>query len=548
MAHVFVALDREKPYEKASLYNRSGSAVRQVLWGDWLEVAEPQDIPQGSQNSDTWLWVRWAWSHPDPAKRMVYKIKRKFTQSARPLEIIFVDVGIGDGAVLITPERDTGTDAVNLAREERVIVIDAGKNKAMREFLDGRFKAYRKGFDFHAAIITHSDLDHYGGFSSLVSNKKITFRHLYHNGIAELSSAEDWSRVGGVRNAPASNVDYVDKLVVTDAQARATFDPALGRTNKYARIFASGIEKGNLGDFSMLGVNIGAKENPPGAERDHYWVPGFAPSAGREYTIEVLGPWVEYPFGPGDPALRVFEDSLSHTKNGHSVLLRLAFGNFSVLFGGDLNRASERFLLQKYAGIEAWPEGDAAARNEMIGKASKALSSDVMKTCHHGASDVTDEFLMAVNPAAFVISSGDQDANYVHPRPDLLGRLGRAGRGDAPVLLSTELQRSTRDIDNSKLVARLTREIKELTACDAAAHTAAGFEESRAEELAGLLEDFADLALPSVAVDGAIYVKTDGDLLIAAFKKETQDPKSKWFYYAYRLTAEGTLELIPHPD
>jgi len=57
----------------------------------------------------------------------------------------------------------------------------------------------------------------------------------------------------------------------------------------------------------------------------------------------------------------------------------------------------------------------------------------------------------AVNPACFVISFGDQEG-HVHPRPDLLGRLGRFGRGESPVLLSTELQRSTREREDQELV------------------------------------------------------------------------------------------------
>ncbi len=52
----------------------------------------------------------------------------------RPLEIVFMDVGQGDGAVLITPER--GAD-------ERVIVIDAGLTGRMHHFLSKRFGSYR---------------------------------------------------------------------------------------------------------------------------------------------------------------------------------------------------------------------------------------------------------------------------------------------------------------------------------------------------------------------------------------------------------------------
>ncbi len=533
MEHVFVSISTDDPYEKVYLYNARGRKVRQVLWGDWLTLAGAGDLADGQSNTGTWLWVRWGWSNPDPEKRQLLKIKREHTASARPLEIIFVDVGIGDGAVLITPERDMGEGQVAENSDERIIVIDAGKESHMRDFLDSRFKAYRKGFNFHAAVVTHPDSDHYFGFNKIVSTSKITFDTLYHNGIAELNSSDNFDRLGGTRVADGTT--YLDSIITDDATMRATFDPAHGRTNWYAKVIGKGISKQNVGTFEMLGVNIGQPED------GRFWMPGFAPSNGRPYTIEVLGPWVERPFGDNTPTLRTFDNDVGKTKNGHSVLLRLEYRNFTVLFGGDLNKPSEMFLLQQLTGRTDWPSTD-DEKDAMVAEASQRLSSHVMKSCHHGSSDVTDEFIKAVRPAAYVISSGDQDANYVHPRPDLLGRLGRLGWGSAPVLLSTELQRSTRDIDNSELVRKLSKEIRALVS-----ETAQGAitEDERTEKLDDLLEDFGGLALPSVAVDGAIYVKTDGETLITAFKKETQDAKSKWFYYAYRIAGDGELERVP---
>lgn len=542
MAHVFVDLPEDKPYTSVHLYNRSGSKVRQVLWGDWLTLAEPGDLEDGMTNSDRWLWVRWAWSHPDPERRLLLKIEKRFTRPDRPLEIVFVDVGIGDGAVLITPERDTSATAQQNGTEERVIVIDAGKSGHMREFLDGRFKAYGKGFAFHAAIVTHPDKDHYNGFNKILSTRKITFDKLYHNGIVELSSAETWDRLGGKSVGPDGQTEYLDTIVTSDQGMRERFDPAIiNRTNLFANMIEKGIAKANVGAFEALGVNLGA------AEGGRYWLPGFAPSDERGYTIEVLGPWFEYPNAPNRPQLRVFGSAMSKTKNGHSVILRLQFGHFSVLFGGDLNQPAEMFLLRQYAGISDWPSTD-TGRQAMIEEASARLSSDVMKSCHHGASDVTDEFLQAVNPAAFVISSGDQDKNYVHPRPDLLGRLGKFGKGRAPVLLSTELQRSTRDIDNSDLVRRLKKRVADLVREARAGPDDAGAIEDQDEELAALLGQFSKLALPSVEVDGAIYVKTDGRRLMTAFKKEATSQTSRWFYYVYTLEGDGDLQLIDRDD
>lgn len=529
MNHLYVGICEEDPYQKISLYNENGKPVRQVLWGDWLTIASDADLGPDKQHNEKWIWVKWAWK--DEKKRQLLKIKRKETSASRPLEIIFLDVGIGDGSVFISPERAVAEAEDPSARgQERIVIIDAGKSEHMREFLDSRFKTYRNSFHFHAAVITHPDLDHYQGFGKIFSNKNITFDHVYHNGIVEIQTGNEFERVGGTTFGTDGTVKYIRKIFETDADIRAIYSDGTTRNNSFSRVIRKAIEKKNVAEFKMLGRNVGPSEN------GKYWVPGFAPSSGGPYTIEVLGPWVEYPFADGKPHLRVFSDDLGKTKNGHSILLRLEYNGLSVLFGGDLNKPAEMFLLKNYAGIQDWPSND-FERGEMIAKASESLSSDVMKACHHGAADVTDEFLKAVEPSAFVISSGDEDVNYVHPRPDLLGRLGKSGYGKSPVLLSTELQRSTRDIDNRKPVEKLKKEVLKLLKSDPA-------EPNRLIETEKLLERLGQLALPSVSVDGAIYVKTNGDFLVTAFKKETQDPKHKWFYYVYRLSGDGNLTLI----
>ena len=98
----------------------------------------------------------------------------------------------------------------------------------------------------------------------------------------------------------------------------------------------------------------------------------------------------------------------------------------------------------------------------MIIQAAKHFRSDVMKVCHHGSQKVTDSILQTVNPASFIISSGDGEG-HVYPRPDLLGRLGRYGRGEAPVLLLTEFSRLTREFKNGEAVEKLLANVDDLT-------------------------------------------------------------------------------------
>ncbi|MDX2447690.1 MAG: hypothetical protein QNK29_10910 [Desulfobacterales bacterium] len=185
---------------------------------------------------------------------------------------------------------------------------------------------------------------------------------------------------------------------------------------------------------------------------------------------ELLGPITE-PDNAGKPRLRAFGSSpistsmnKGKTKNGHSILLRLDFNGFRVLFGGDLNTSSETFHLLWYGNDQTVPEPLSGkdplikkiADKSVIEAAKKCLAVDLMKTCHHGSSDVTEEFLQAVFATAFVISSGDEEG-HVHPRPDLLGLLGKTGRGARPLLLSSELLRSTREHEDDKLGPKLEK-------------------------------------------------------------------------------------------
>jgi hypothetical protein len=255
-------------------------------------------------------------------------------------------------------------------------------------------------------------------------------------------------------------------------------------------------------------------------------MPGFAPSDNRGYTIQVLGPVVEQA-SDGTPGLRRLQ-SYGETKNGHSVLLKLKYGHFSVLFGGDLNEPAEKFLLQHYTGLDKYPKRGSPEHARMIEDARKTFGAEIMKSCHHGSEKVTDAFLEAVNPAAFVISSGDQEG-HIHPRPDLLGRLGVVGRGGAPVILSTELQRSSRALEDKAAVDKVLRDIEGL---------ADGGTPAEIEKVKAAVQQ---LARSNVEVYGAIYMKTDGDRLITAFRIESGSELKKWFTFRYRLNNKGEL-------
>lgn len=101
------------------------------------------------------------------------------------------------------------------------------------------------------------------------------------------------------------------------------------------------------------------------------------------------------------------EELAPSAKNNDSLVLRLRYGNETLLLPGDAEKQVEREILS-----ENGPE---------------AMRADVLKIGHHGSKNsTTPEFLAAVQPRVGIISAGE-DNPYGHPSPELLERLENAG-------------------------------------------------------------------------------------------------------------------------
>ena len=124
---------------------------------------------------------------------------------------------------------------------------------------------------------------------------------------------------------------------------------------------------------------------------------------GGDVRIEVLG-----------PPRKLLKGTDSDADNA-SLVLRLVYGDVSMLLTGDIFADAERAL----------PEGEAA------------LDSDVLKAPHHGsASSSTAEFLRAVSPSAAVISVGEGN-RFGHPDVDVVRRL-REFVGESGLYMTSE--------------------------------------------------------------------------------------------------------------
>ena len=100
-------------------------------------------------------------------------------------------------------------------------------------------------------------------------------------------------------------------------------------------------------------------------------------------------------------------DVAPSAKNNDSLVLRLQYGNDTVLLPGDAEEQAERDML--------------------VENSETVLRADVLKVGHHGSKNsTTAEFLKAVHPGVAVISVGE-DNPYGHPNQELLDRLKQAG-------------------------------------------------------------------------------------------------------------------------
>lgn len=95
----------------------------------------------------------------------------------------------------------------------------------------------------------------------------------------------------------------------------------------------------------------------------------------------------------------------SDNLNNSSLILKVVYGNFSLLLTGDAEKEAEKQLLSD----------------------KKDVSADVLKVGHHGSETSTSgEFLKAVSPKCAVISCGKNN-DYGHPHEKTLKKLEKQG-------------------------------------------------------------------------------------------------------------------------
>jgi beta-lactamase superfamily II metal-dependent hydrolase len=399
MSYDYIRLDTASLYRGAT----GGAKILDLLWGDRVEVLTTSGPRRRVK-----------------ARGRTGYVKRTALGGRALLEVYFIDVGQGDGVLIVTPDR-------------RHVLIDGGYNRAKQptgknaaDFVDWKFaKDYGAArIELDAMIASHCDADHYGGLWDLLNPAEtheldltdVRVDAFYHVGVSWWKGPSGrWLGPKGSRDGEQFLKQLLGARTSVERALRDGADPALqGEWAKFLRCVVDARRRdGQPCDIQRLSTS------------DRY-LPGFEPG-GSDTTLKVLAP-VEFRVDHR-PAVRSFGGT-SQNSNGNSVLLRLDYGAARILLTGDLNKKSQMALRSDYAGQRL------------------EFQCDVAKSCHHGSRDISYCFLQDMAPAVTVISSGDCEG-HDHPRPNIVAASATTGHLEvvndemvSPLVYSTELARS----------------------------------------------------------------------------------------------------------
>jgi beta-lactamase superfamily II metal-dependent hydrolase len=468
----YVSVDTTPLYATAT----STQPLIHLLWGDTLHMLENSSAAER-------IKVK--------ARGVTGFVKKDHIGDDPLLEYYFIDVGQGDGVLIVTPDR-------------KHILIDGGyirrkqlTKRNAADFVDWKFdKDY--GMDtivLDVVMSSHNDEDHYGGLWDIINPdetkelalKKVSIDRFYYAGM-------NWFEKNGQRNLGPFKNGYWTPLLNTKSDLKKYLPGGSGAMSSGYTL------QGQWKDFISLIVKSANKCERISQEKcANGYLRGFEPAPGKP-GIRILAPIEEKP--DGKPALKKFSGGNDINTNGHSLLLRVDYGKTRVLLTGDLNAQSQKHILQFYHNNR------------------EELSSDIAKACHHGSDDCSFEFLAAISPSATIISSGDSEGHN-HPRPKIVAasaltgnKIIRDDRVVTPLIYSTEIARSYKLTLPEKIVLEEAGQNKVYTSATKKAgirFTSSGQVRNR---------NLWQSLFVSGIVYGLVNVRTDGNKILCATLSE----------------------------
>jgi beta-lactamase superfamily II metal-dependent hydrolase len=385
---------------------------KKILWGDLVQITKP-----GTKVCE----VRIRGVHG--------KMKTTDLTDKPLLELYFVDVTQGDGVYVLTPDRRHLLIDGGYERTKQL----TGKNAA--DFVDWKFFFDYGHYDISldSMMASHSDNDHYGGLHDLVRQDSImadreqdclktNIKVFHHPGLSRWSNNK-------TANPPHKYGlgAFKDDAFIQLLDDRADAEKAVNKTSKEKlsgpwKYFIEDLLE-NSKKTKVERILLTRKQLDDGDPLPLLW------PTKECCEIKILGP-VAHKVG-NKLGLKNF-GSKSYNTNGHSICLRIDYGNAKILLTGDLNKESMDYIETCY------------------GDRMGVWECDVAKACHHGSDDISFKFLEKIKSAATIISSGDAEG-HAHPRPEIVGASAVTGFKNVdrtkdklitPLVYMTEIERS----------------------------------------------------------------------------------------------------------
>ena len=261
--------------------------------------------------------------------------------SGGELQVHVLDVGPidGDAILIISP---TG----------KTVLLDAGDTSKSKVVIDALKRYKVTQLDYF--IATHPHPDHIGGAAAVIKATKVL--NVIDNGLGPVEPITQSARPP----APMSSTNKVKKKKPTPTTFYDDYEAAL-------------------------------KQNGAQYEKAE---PGKKYDLGGGARLTILGPAQPY-------FIKEQLKNGGNEPNANSVVVRLDYGDFSMLLPGDAEAQTEQRMLSK----------------------DLELRAKIVKVAHHGSKYATSaDFLKRVQPEVAIISDGEWN-RYGHPSQAVLDRL-----------------------------------------------------------------------------------------------------------------------------
>lgn len=267
--------------------------------------------------------------------------------SGKELQVHMLNVGEGDSILIISPEGKS-------------VLIDAGDTGRGKPVLEALKRYDINQLDYF--IATHAHTDHIGGADEVLSGIKV-LNVIDSGDVPPTTTSEDNANKNAKNAKPKPSGKKSTELPTTKAYLE----------------FIDAVKK----------------------NESHYEkaVPGQKYDLGGGAILTVIAP--TEPFFTREQ----MRSGGGNAPNANSIVMRLDYGEFSMLLTGDAETQTEERMLSKGA----------------------VLDAKVLKVAHHGSKYATSEnFLKAVKPEVALISDAENN-RYGHPSQAALDRLKAAG-------------------------------------------------------------------------------------------------------------------------